>query len=74
MNHRERVQSRYRVLLRDFGYEVAGNRLIRKGVRGLLADQLLPYRVRGLMDACEMVRPMIADAEFNRRLDAIGAE
>lgn len=53
-------------LIRDFGYDVQGNRIIEKGIRGFSSDRVIS-KCRSVLDATEQLRPIIRDDEFTTR-------
>lgn len=55
------------VLLRDYGYRMAGRTLIEKGIRGFTSDRIVG-NFRDEMDACIRLCPIIHDDEFTTRL------
>lgn len=58
------------VLLRDFGFEVQGDCLISRGIKGWTGDRIIT-RVRGLFDAAEFLRPYLSDRDYTARLNRI---
>lgn len=60
-------------LIRDYGFDVQGNLLIQKGVRGLSSD--ITFRtVRGLFDAADQLIPILKDGEYTERFNSLGKE
>ena len=55
------------ILLRDFGYEVQGNRIIKRGIKGFTRDEVWG-RCRDTFDAATQLCPIIADDGFTSRL------
>ncbi len=65
------TDSTLRTMLRDYGYRVEGRSVIRCGIRGWTSDEVLPWKCRGLLEAAEMLCPIIREDDFTRRLVAI---
>jgi hypothetical protein len=55
------------MLLRDFGYRVEGNRIIKVGIRGFYPDRIWGT-CRSEFDAAELLCPVIADPRYTARL------
>lgn len=64
------MDTKIRVLLRDFGYRVDGNAMISVGIRGFMSDEIVG-RCRSMFDAMEQLQPRINDPEFSARASAI---
>jgi hypothetical protein len=64
------ADTRLRRLLLDHGYDVQGNTIISKGIRGFCSDSAWG-RCRSIMDACERLIPIIHDDEFTSRYNRI---
>lgn len=71
MNKQEKQHKALRILLSDFGYRFVNGTLIRKGVRGFMADSVVGKR-NGLLAAVESLIPIIADDEFYRQYQKLG--
>lgn len=65
------TSTRLQVLLRDYGFRVAGDTILEVG-EGCCRDRVWG-RCRNLWDAAEQLRPIIADAGFSARLSKITA-
>ena len=63
--------TRLQVLLRDYGFRVAGDTILEIG-EGCARDRVFG-RCRNLWDAAERLRPIIADPSFSARLSKITA-
>jgi hypothetical protein len=72
MSHSDLVKTRLKLLLKDYGYEMQGNTLIEKAIRGFTSARVI-NRFRDVFDAAEYLRPVIADENFSNRLNKIGA-
>jgi hypothetical protein len=62
--------TKLRRLLLDYNYDVRGDTIISKGIRGFCPDSVWG-RCRSIMDACERLIPIIHDDEFTGRYNRI---
>ena len=70
--HQAANDAAYRMLMSDYGYRLDGDQLIQNGIRGFTSDQMFRRGCRNLMDAAEMLCPIVHDDEYTERLIAIG--
>lgn len=70
MTRREQIQAKLKQLLSDFGYEVQGNTIINKAIRGFCGPTIFG-KCRDLWDATEQLCPIIHSDEYTNRLIAI---
>ncbi len=68
-------EQRYKMILRDYGYKLLrdGDKytLVRLGLAGYYADQLLPGKYTSAMGAAESLIPIIYDDEYANRIQAV---
>lgn len=61
------LDTKLKVLFRDFGFKVEGTTIIRLGIRGFTSDRIWGH-CRNLFDAAEQLLPIIKDEAYTRRL------
>ncbi len=59
-----------KTLLRDYGYRVDDKSIISIGIREFTSDRII-NRCRDIVDAAEMLCPIIRDPEYTHRLTTI---
>lgn len=67
------METKLKVLLRDYGFTVQGTLIVDHGIPGFVPERVWG-KCHSLLDAAERLRPIIREAEFGDRLDAITQE
>lgn len=60
------LDARLGILLRDFGYQMQGNILISKGIKGFTSDRIVGS-FRSVLSAAEYLCPIVSDEEYTNR-------
>ena len=68
--NRNNVETRLKVLLRDYGYKMEGNLLISMAIRGFTSESIFG-RYRDIYDAAERMVPIIRDDGYYTRFREI---